>query len=201
MKLRRELRLSPPAKAPVRLAPELSRSSSRLLWYVPIAAALAALAVAALGLAPHTIPALYLAAAAPELARVDLREHRLPNRLTLTGIAVGIVAAGISWLATQQVPVVALAAGAASALLLLVLSLGGGMGMGDVKLGAAIGLASPTLAIAVAAPLAAFLLGGAAGTVVLIARGRGSRIAFGPYLLAGYVVALASAIGLSVARP
>ncbi len=173
----------------------------RALWQLPVAVALGVLAVSALGLALHTIPALYLAAVAPELARVDLREHRLPNRLTVTGIAVGLISAATSWMATGQVPVVALAAGAASGLMLLALSLGGGMGMGDVKLAAAIGLASPTPLIAVAAPSVAFTLGGAAGLVVLIARGSGRRIAFGPFLLAGYVIALAAAIGLSVAGP
>jgi prepilin signal peptidase PulO-like enzyme (type II secretory pathway) len=38
--------------------------------------------------------------------------------------------------------------------------------------------------------LLAFLLGGVAGVVVLIRRGRRARIAFGPFLLAGYFGAL-----------
>lgn len=182
---------------PRQVSPALSRRFSIPLGQL----AAAALAVVALGLVPQTIPAIYLAAVAPELIRVDLREHRLPNRLTLTGIAVGLGAAGASWAVTGQVPGVALAAGTASALFLLLLGLGGGIGMGDVKLAASIGLASPTPLVAVVAPLAAFLLGGMAGVVVLIARGRGTRIAFGPYLLAGYGVALLAAIGLSVAGP
>ncbi len=70
--------------------------------------------------------------------------------------------------------------------------------MGDVKLAALIGLASPTIAIALAAPLAAFLLGGVAASIVMLrgllaGRGREARrahLAFGPYLLVGYWVAL-----------
>lgn len=179
----------------------IGRRSGILLVQLPASMAAAALAVAALGLAPHTIPALYLAAVAPELIRVDLREHRLPNRMTLPGIGVGLAAATTTWAMTGQVPLEALGAAAASASLLLVLGLGGGMGMGDVKLAAVIGLASPTPLVAVTAPLVAFLVGGVAGVIVLVARGRGTRIAFGPYLLAGYGVALASAIGLSTAGP
>jgi prepilin signal peptidase PulO-like enzyme (type II secretory pathway) len=64
------------------------------------------------------------------------------------------------------------------------------MGMGDVKLAAALGLASPTLAIALGSPLIAFLLGGVVAGIVLIRSGRGGRIAFGPSLLAGYFGAL-----------
>lgn len=160
-------------------------------WQLPLAVALAALAVAALGLGPATIPAIYLAAVAPELARVDLRERRLPNRIVVPGLVVGVVAAAVSWAATGVPPVVPLVAGVASGALFLLLGIAGGMGMGDVKLATLIGLASPTVLVVIAAPLAAFLLGGVVATVVMIARGRGARIAFGPYLLAGYVAALA----------
>jgi leader peptidase (prepilin peptidase) / N-methyltransferase len=162
-----------------------------------VSLALAALAIASLGLASATIPALYLAAVAPALTATDLREHRLPNRVVLPGIAVGLSAAALSWLATGIQPVVPLAAGAAFALFLLLLGIRGGMGMGDVKLAAVIGLASPTLTVAVLAPLLAFLAGGVAAAAVLIARGRagrGTRIPFGPFLLAGYFAALAAAL-------
>jgi prepilin signal peptidase PulO-like enzyme (type II secretory pathway) len=37
----------------------------------------------------------------------------------------------------------------------------------------------------------AFLIGGVAAVIVLIRRGRKARIAFGPFLLAGYFGALA----------
>jgi leader peptidase (prepilin peptidase)/N-methyltransferase len=73
---------------------------------------------------------------------------------------------------------------------LFLFALGGGMGMGDVKLAAVLGLASPTATVAIASPLLAFLTGGVAAVVVLLVRGRGSRIPFGPFLLAGYTGAL-----------
>jgi leader peptidase (prepilin peptidase)/N-methyltransferase len=147
---------------------------------------------------PHTIPALYVAAVAPELTRVDLREHRLPNRMVVPGLVVGVVAAALSWAVTGVAPLVPLVAALAYAGLLGILTLGGGIGMGDVKLAALLGLASATLAVAVAAPLAAFVLGGVAASVVLARRGRGSRIAFGPYLLAGYAVALVTVLSSAV---
>ena len=170
-----------------------------LRWQIPVTLALACLAIAALGLTPAAIPALYLAAVTPELVRVDLREHRLPNRMVVPGLAVGVAAAALSWVVSGEPPLVPLVAALATAALLAILGLGGGIGMGDVKLAALIGLASPTIAIALTSPIAAFLLGGVAASIVLLrgvlaGRGREARrahLAFGPYLLAGYVVALA----------
>lgn len=162
----------------------------RIAWQLPLAIALAALGVVAIGPTAAAIPALYLAAVTPELAVVDLREHRLPDRMTLPGVVVGVVAAALHAVVTRTVPWTPLLAAAALASLFFVLALAGGMGLGDVKLVAVIGLASPTLAIAIVAPFAAFVLGGVVSTVVLARRGRGSRIPFGPFLLAGYVAAL-----------
>jgi leader peptidase (prepilin peptidase)/N-methyltransferase len=162
-----------------------------LPWQVSVAVALAWLSITALGLTAATIPAIYIAAVAPELTRVDLREHRLPNRMVLPGLVAGVIAAALGW---SLVPLVAALAYAG---LLGILAIAGGIGMGDVKLAALLGLASPTLAVAVAAPLAAFVLGGVAASIVLARGGRKSRIAFGPYLLAGYVVALALSTGVS----
>ena len=162
----------------------------RLGWQVPLTAALAVLAWFAIGPVVATIPALYVAAVAPELTRIDLAEQRLPNRLVVPGLVVGLLAAAGSWLTTGLPPLVPLVAAVAYAGVLFVFAIGGGMGMGDVKLAAVLGLASPTSVIALASPLLAFLLGGIAALVVLIVRGRGTRIPFGPYLLAGYAGAL-----------
>lgn len=159
-------------------------------WQVPVVAALAVLAWVALGPAVATIPALYVAAVAPELTRVDLTEHRLPNRLVVPGLGVGLVAAAGSWATTGEFPLTPLVAGVAYGGMLLLLALAGGMGMGDVKLAAVLGLASPTPLIAMASPLLAFLAGGLVSVVVLVARGRGVRIPFGPFLLLGFAGAL-----------
>lgn len=166
-------------------------------WQVLVAVAIAVLAVAAIGPTAAAIPGIYLAATAPELTRVDLREHRLPDRMTLPGVGAGVAAVAIEGLATRTVPWVPLLAAAILTALFLGLALAGGMGLGDVKLVAVIGLASPTPAIAVGAPLAAFLLGGVVSVGVLIRRGRGTRIPFGPFLLAGYIVALVAALVIS----
>ncbi len=170
----------------------------RLAWQLPLAVALGWLSIAALGFTPAAVPALYLAAVTPELARIDLREHRLPNRIVVPGLVVGLAAAALSWAVSGEAPLVPLAAAGGTAGLLLLLSLAGGIGMGDVKLTAVVGLGSPTVPIAIAAPLAAFLLGGVAASIVLMrgmltgrgAEARRAHIAFGPFLLAGYVAAL-----------
>ena len=167
----------------------------RWAWQLPVALALAWLAIAALGLTPAAVPALYLAAVTPELVRIDLREHRLPNRIVRAGnrrrARGGRALVGRDG-EPPLVPLVAALATRGSARSCS--RLGGGIGMGDVKLAALIGLASPTIAIALAAPLAAFLLGGVAASIVLVrgllaGRGREARrahLAFGPYLLLGY---------------
>jgi leader peptidase (prepilin peptidase)/N-methyltransferase len=162
----------------------------RIEWQLPLALALGVLAWVAIGPVAAAIPALYVAAVASELTRVDLAEHRLPNRLVVPGLAVGLLAAAGSWATTGIPPLVPLVAALAYSGLLFVFALFGGMGMGDVKLAAVLGLASPTVTVAIASPLLAFLLGGVAAVVVLIVRGRGGRLAFGPFLLAGYAGAL-----------
>ena len=157
---------------------------------VVVSAALAVVAALALGANPALVPALAVAAVAPPLARVDRAEHRLPNRLVLSALAAGVVGLGVSWLASGRLPLVPLLAAASYAGVLLVCALFGGMGMGDVKLAAALGLAAPTIGVAVLSSLLAFLLGGVAAVFVLIRRGPGARVAFGPFLLAGYFGAL-----------
>ena len=172
----------------------------RVGWQLPLTVVLGMLAWCAIG--PHVaaIPALYVAAVAPELTRIDLAEHRLPNRLVVPGLVVGLLAAAGSWATTGSFPVVPLVAGATFGGVLFLLALTGGMGMGDVKLAAVLGLASPTTAIAVASPVLAFLAGGLVALVVLIVRGMGARIPFGPFLLLGYAGSLVAAGLLSLYR-
>ena len=157
---------------------------------VVVSIALAAVAVLVLGPAPALVAPLALAAAAPPLVRIDLAEHRLPNGLVVPVLLAGVVGLALSWLVSGAPPLIPLLAGAIYAGVLLVLAHFGGMGMGDVKLAAGLGLASPTLAIALGSPLLAFLFGGVAAVIVLIRRGRRAHIAFGPFLLAGYFGAL-----------
>ena len=172
----------------------------RIGWQLPLTLVLGMLAWLAIG--PHVaaIPALYVAAVAPELTRIDLAEHRLPNRLVVPGLVVGLLAVAGSWATTGAFPFVPLVAGSAYGGMLFLLALTGGMGMGDVKLAAVLGLASPTASVALASPMIAFLSGGVVSLVVLIRRGRGSRIPFGPFLLLGFAGALVTVCALSLYR-
>jgi leader peptidase (prepilin peptidase)/N-methyltransferase len=164
---------------------------------VVISVALAALAVVALGPSPALLAAFAVAAVAPALVRTDVAEHRLPNRLVLAALLGGVAGWALTGFARGSLSLVPPLAAAGYAGFLFVLALFGGMGMGDVKLAAALGLAAPTTSIAVLSPVLAFLLGGVASLVVLIRRGRGIRIAFGPFLLAGYFVALALTVAVT----
>src|SRR3954453_18667874 len=92
-----------------------------------VAVVLAAVAVLALGPVPALVPALALAAVAPPLTRVDLAEHRLPNRLVLPALAAGVARVGVSWLVSGLTPTPLVAAGVYGGLL-FVLALFGGMG-------------------------------------------------------------------------
>jgi leader peptidase (prepilin peptidase)/N-methyltransferase len=137
---------------------------------------------------------LYLIAVAWPLTVIDLRERRLPNRLTLPVFPISLLGQGIAvmlgeeaWLLFSSVLVAVIAFAIA-----LVLNRFAGLGMGDVKLIAGIALAlawfSPFLpAVAI---LIAFVAAGAASLVLLALRRTrmGSSIALGPYLLFGFAV-------------
>lgn len=136
------------------------------------------------------LPALLvLAFVTPRLIVVDLREHRLPNRLVGCA-ALGVLLASLAeWLLDGRLDLIAMGAGATVGGVLLVLSLLGGLGMGDVKLGAVLAWMAALVdtSFAVLLVMIAVLVGGVQSTVVLLRtrEGRGS-IAFGPALLVGY---------------
>ena len=140
----------------------------------------------ALGAQAALIPAVVLAVVAPWLVTIDVAEHRLPNRLVVPTLAAGIIALAMSWAATGDPPFVPALAGVIGGATFFLLALAGGVGMGDAKLAAALGLASPTVGVAMLSPLLAFTLGGVAAVVVMVRRGRHAQLAFGPFLLAGY---------------
>lgn len=154
------------------------------------AACLAALAWAAVGPTPSLLGVVYLAAATPWLIETDALEHRLPNALVIPGILGGLLASAGAWIVAGTPPTVPLLAGPCYAAFLLVLRLIGGMGMGNVKLGAALGLASWTGTVAVIGPVIAFLVGGSVAAVMVLAGHRERRIAFGPYLLGGFWISV-----------
>jgi prepilin signal peptidase PulO-like enzyme (type II secretory pathway) len=114
----------------------------------------------------------------------DLRERRIPNRVLIATVALGL----------PLLAVAALTAGAA--LLLAVVVRPGGFGMGDVKL---IGVMGLFLGGAVlGAVLVALLVGSLAGAALFARHGTAAAkmtIPFGPFLALGALVALSGWIG------
>lgn len=129
---------------------------------------------------------------AAALTRIDLRERRLPDALTLPGAAMILAIA-----ATQGRGVQALAGAGALAGIYLLMHLlePRAMGAGDVKL--AIGLGGLTGALGgavwILAALGAPLLTAIAGSVTA-ARGRGLIVPHGPSMCAASLAAAAIAV-------
>lgn len=159
---------------------------------VPVAEALPAVglmvvAVLALGPRPILLGLAWLAAVTPRLIAVDLAEHRLPDAIVLPGYPVVLAAVLLDAWSAGVAPVQPVLAGCAYGLLILVLHVLGGMGFGDVKLAPLLGAlaAAAVPGGAVLAVVLPFLVGGVAAMVVLIRRGPGARLAFGPPMLLG----------------
>jgi leader peptidase (prepilin peptidase)/N-methyltransferase len=157
--------------------------------------ALLLLALAAVGLAPAVVTALWLALATPSLVLIDVRLHRLPNVLVVPGLVAVLVDGVWAAVASAASPLSALVTTAVVAAAMLALNLAGGLGMGDVKLGAVItgclSVIDPSLAVV--AVMLAFFVGGACSVLLLVRhRGqRGRRMAFGPVLLFAFWAVLA----------
>jgi leader peptidase (prepilin peptidase)/N-methyltransferase len=150
-------------------------------------------AAAAAAEALELVALLWFAAIGIALAAIDLDVHRLPDAIVLLSYPVLAALLGGAALLSgdgQSAGRAAAGAGILFALyFLLAIISPRGMGMGDVKLSGVIGLVLGWVgwsALAVGA-LAAFLLGGLVG-LVLIALGRARRstgIPFGPWMLGG----------------
>ena len=132
------------------------------------------------------------------LVVIDIRTHRLPNRIVLPTLAALVVLGGADAIVTGESTAMVRAAGG-------MLILGGfyaalrllsreGMGGGDVKLAALIGLVlgwHSWQALAVGAA-SAFALGALfAVSLMLLRRANGStRIAFGPWMILGALLGI-----------
>lgn len=144
----------------------------------------------------------WLAAVTVPLSVIDVRTHRLPDRLVLPGyVVVAACAATAALLTSDTGPLLRAGAGAGvwfGLFLVLRLISPAGMGGGDVKLagvlGAYLGEAGPE-AVCLGL-LCAFVLGGAHG-IVLLLRSRSRRdaaVAFGPWMLAGTWIGILTAL-------
>ncbi|MGV1037546.1 MAG: prepilin peptidase [Candidatus Nanopelagicales bacterium] len=154
----------------------------------------------ALGIGPAwALPAyLWIAIAGSLLAVIDVEHHRLPDRLTLTSIpAVGLLlllpaVVDGSWSCYGRAWLGALAMFAFYFILALIYP--AGMGMGDVKLAAVLGLGLGFLGwkFVVVGLFAAFFIGALVSLVLLVLRraNRKTAIPFGPFMLAGALVAV-----------
>jgi leader peptidase (prepilin peptidase) / N-methyltransferase len=166
-----------------------------------IVTGLAALALGAVGAATgaHAELAAYLwlAAVGVTLAVIDLECLRLPDRLTLPSIPAGLVLLAIpgDWSALGRAGLAAVAAGGA-ALLLALVAPSGGLGLGDVKLLTVLGLFLGWLGwgVLVLGVAFGFALGALVAVGMLASRRAGLRdhLAFGPWLIAGALIAVVS---------
>lgn len=186
-----------PARTPYRILAEVPK----LGWFLSVATALTWAAVAGGRVEPMAaLPAyLYVGWLGVAMSYVDIREHRLPDWLTYSAFAGAAlllaVAAGVSgeWDAYGRAWLGA--AVMTASYFVLALLRPGELGLGDVKLAASLGLLLGWIGWGhvMLGAFAGFLLGGLF-SLVLLATGRATRrsqIPFGPFMLAGAVVAVA----------
>jgi leader peptidase (prepilin peptidase)/N-methyltransferase len=156
--------------------------------------------VMGLRIGPHAdLPAfLYLGAIGVALALIDLDVKRLPNAIVLPSYPVAAGLLGLAALVQQDAGAFVRALLGMVALFglyfLLVFIYPAGMGLGDVKLAGVLGLYLGWLGWGqvITGGFLGFLFGGVVGIGLMMMRraGRKSQIPFGPFMLAGALVAI-----------
>lgn len=132
------------------------------------------------------------------LAVIDAREHRLPNAIVLplyAAVGVLLVAQAIATADPGRLLAAAIA-GAIAFTVFFSMGLAGGVGFGDVKLAGvlALYLGSLSWSAPIIAFILAFVLAAPHTIALLVLRRRGAlhhRLPFGPYLVAGTLLAAA----------
>jgi leader peptidase (prepilin peptidase) / N-methyltransferase len=162
------------------------------------AAGIVALLFARIGVQPALAGFAFLGVLGVALAQIDVAVQRLPDRLTLAGypalIALLSLAAAVTgtWQDLVRALLGALVLG--GVYLLLGLLSGGQLGGGDIKLAGLIGLVLGWAGwgALVAGASLGFVLAALAGLALLATRriSRRSMISFGPYMLAGSLLAI-----------
>jgi leader peptidase (prepilin peptidase)/N-methyltransferase len=142
------------------------------------------------GLTPELPVYMALASALVALAVIDLHHQILPDRITLPGIVVGLLASA-TLLPAGLLPALAGAALGGGLFFAIAVLSRGGMGGGDVKLIAMIGAFLGWQAVLLTTFLAA-VAGGAVGLFLILFFGKGRKYAvpFGPFLSAAALVCL-----------
>jgi leader peptidase (prepilin peptidase)/N-methyltransferase len=120
-------------------------------------------------------------------ALVDMREHKLPNRLL--GAAAVLTCIGVLSTASAAVMFSAVSGMVLAGGLMLLVRAIRGVGMGDVKMAAVVGASTGATAL-MAAPLAIAVAAFAAALYGLVARRQ--RLPLGPALWAGWALSLAA---------
>jgi leader peptidase (prepilin peptidase)/N-methyltransferase len=147
------------------------------------------------------VPFLGIAVVGAALAWVDIRQHRLPNRIVLPALGVAVLLfLGSSFADGAVAKWMGAPVGAAvlfAFYLVLALISPRGMGMGDVKLAGLVGLCAGYLGVStwIAAALAGFVVGGVVAAISLLSRRATARtlLPFGPSMIAGLWIAIALA--------
>lgn len=128
-------------------------------------------------------------------AVVDLREHRLPDRITwpYAAAATGMVVASAIMGNRVDLVVNAVLGSVATAGMLYVLALFASMGLGDVKYGLGLGVCAGAVGVPAAAvlPIVAMLLAAPVAVVMWVRHGASTRLPMGPALgAAGSLICL-----------
>lgn len=187
----------PSGGAVFRLGPPRRATSTDAVLVLVLAAVWGAIA-AAIGPEPELPAFLYLGWIGVALAAIDLRHHRLPDVLTLASYPIAVALLGLAAIVDSagEGAIRALAATVVLAVFYYVLALlrPGGIGLGDVKLAGVLGLYMGWVGWAeiITATVVSFL-GAAVVAVALMAGGRAtrsSRMAFGPFMIAGALVSI-----------
>ncbi|MGG7465059.1 prepilin peptidase [Plantibacter sp. YIM 135347] len=194
-----------------------------LAWQVPLGFALVVLSWVVAGTRPVSAALVVIAVITPQLVRIDVREHRLPNRLLLPAIVMAVPSVIVDAFVSDLPVWLPFATGLVWFGVFFLFALAGGLGMGDAKLGLLLGLVAGCFgpSITMLAAMLGVLFGGVGAVVVLVAArvqrcrrrgrwgarrdGRGDarrcatsdgrpfdagRMAFGPFLLAGFWAAV-----------
>jgi leader peptidase (prepilin peptidase)/N-methyltransferase len=163
-----------------------------------VTGALFALMALRFGIDPVLPAYLYFMAVGMALALIDLDHKRLPDALTLPSYPVAVALLGAAAVVNADAAslVRALLGGAAmfAVYFALCFAYPAGMGFGDVKLSGVLGLYTAWLGWGVwaAGLLLGFFLGGLFGVLLIAVRrgGRKTAVPFGPFMLAGALLAI-----------